>query len=50
MRQHYFPERRNRYIDSEYDYYGDMDDYDSNRLRNRQLEISINDLYDELFE
>lgn len=50
MRQHYFPERSNRYIDSEYDYYGDMDDYDSNRLRNRQLEISINDLYDELFE
>ena len=48
MRQHYFPERSNRYIDSEYDYYGDMDDYDSNRLRNRQLEISINDLYDDL--
>ena len=51
MRQHYFPKRRiNRHINPEYDYYGDMDDYDSNRLRNRQLEISINDLYDELFE
>tara|TARA_B100001094_G_scaffold151270_3_gene146475 strand:- start:1254 stop:3347 length:2094 start_codon:yes stop_codon:yes gene_type:complete len=49
MRQHYFPERRiNRHINPEYDYYGDMDDYNSNHLRDRLREISMDDLYDDL--
>ena len=51
MRQHYFPERSiNRHINPEYDYYGDMDDYNSNHLRDRLREISMDDLYNDLFE
>jgi hypothetical protein len=51
MRQHYFSEGPiNRYINPEYDYYGDMDDYNSNHLRDRLREISIDDLYDDIFE
>ena len=51
MRQHYFPVRSiNRHINPEYDYYGDMDDYNSNHLRDRLREISMDDLYNDLFE
>ena len=51
MRQYYFPERSmNRHINPEYDYYGDMDDYNSNHLRDRLREISMDDLYNDLFE
>tara|TARA_B100001123_G_scaffold401239_1_gene487746 strand:- start:154 stop:1005 length:852 start_codon:yes stop_codon:yes gene_type:complete len=51
MRQHYFSEGpTNRYINPEYDYYGDMDDYNSNHLRDRLREISMDDLYNDLFE
>ena len=51
MRQHYFSEEpTNRYINREYDYYGNMDDNNSNRLRDRLREISMNDLYNDIFE
>ena len=35
-----------RYINPEYDYYGDMDDYNSNHLRDRLREISMDDLFE----
>ena len=51
MRQHYFSEGpTNRLINPEYDYYGDMDDNSSNYLRDRLREISIDDLYNDIFE
>ena len=51
MRQHYFSEGpTNRYINREYDFYGDMDDNNSNHLRDRLREISMDDLYNDIFE
>ena len=50
MRQHYFSEQpTDRYINREYDFYGDMDDNNSNYLRDRLREISIDDLFDNIF-
>ena len=50
MRQHYFSEEpTDRYINREYDFYGDMDDNNSNHLRDRLREISIDDLFDDIF-
>ena len=50
MRQYYFSEEpTDRYINREYDFYGDMDDNNSNLLRDRIREISIDDLFDDIF-
>jgi hypothetical protein len=50
MRQYYFPEKpTDRYINQEYDFYGDMDDNNSNLLRDRLRKISIDDLFDDIF-
>jgi len=51
MRQHYFSEEpTDRYINREYDFYGDMDNSNSNHLRDRLREISMDDLYNDVFE